>query len=295
MRLEQLEYLIKISETGSLSQAGTKLFVSQQALSSAIKNLEDELGTQLLERSFQGVALTDAGQYVLQAAQKVESILQEVREHFIQQAPPIVLNGQFEIATTEMIKSYQLAKPISYIYSTYPQLQLKLHIAPNEQIIEMVATREVMVGIINVLLFDKQCVMDIPPELVFTIKREFRFNLRVSIHSPLAKYKTVSMANALKYPFIVMFNGNVEHYLIYQILLHYGTPNILLVDNKPLATQMVADNLGIALTTSHQDNNDNNTVCIPLRNNLNVRLGYLLHQDQPEHPLLQEFLARMDT
>ena len=51
MRFEQLEYLIEISKQGSISSAAKKLHLSHQALSIAIKNLEEELGV-LLFNSF---------------------------------------------------------------------------------------------------------------------------------------------------------------------------------------------------------------------------------------------------
>ena len=42
MRLEQLDYFVKIADKQSLSHAGDELFISQQALSTSIKNLENE-------------------------------------------------------------------------------------------------------------------------------------------------------------------------------------------------------------------------------------------------------------
>ena len=61
MRMDQLEYLIEISKNRSLNAAAKKLHISQQALSTSIKTLEDELGFKVLYRSYQGVALTPKG------------------------------------------------------------------------------------------------------------------------------------------------------------------------------------------------------------------------------------------
>ena len=62
MRLEQLEYLCEIAKRKSMNLASNKLYVSQQTLSTAIKNLEKELDTKLLERTYHGVFPTEIGQ-----------------------------------------------------------------------------------------------------------------------------------------------------------------------------------------------------------------------------------------
>jgi LysR family hca operon transcriptional activator len=62
MELRHLRYFIAVAETGSLTEAaGKRLFTSQPSLSRQIRDLEDEVGVTLLDRSARGVALTDAG------------------------------------------------------------------------------------------------------------------------------------------------------------------------------------------------------------------------------------------
>lgn len=66
MDLRQLHSLVGIAETGSLTRAATKVWLSQSALSRQMQELEEELGVQLLERQARGVQLTEAGHYVLE-------------------------------------------------------------------------------------------------------------------------------------------------------------------------------------------------------------------------------------
>ena len=61
MRTEQLEQFVRIVDEGSMSEAARKLFVSRSSLSSAMKNLELELGAPLFERVSKGVLLTPFG------------------------------------------------------------------------------------------------------------------------------------------------------------------------------------------------------------------------------------------
>ena len=66
MNTDQIAYFIDIAKTGSINTTAKRMFSSQQAVSDAIKRMEQELGCTILERSKRGVSLTDDGKYVLQ-------------------------------------------------------------------------------------------------------------------------------------------------------------------------------------------------------------------------------------
>ena len=61
MRIQQLQYLEKIAEKGSINEAAKELYLSQPSLSNAVKELEHEMGVQLLLRTKSGVTLTHDG------------------------------------------------------------------------------------------------------------------------------------------------------------------------------------------------------------------------------------------
>ncbi|MBP3963318.1 LysR family transcriptional regulator [Paenibacillus lignilyticus] len=71
MRIEWLEAFQQTAETKSLTKASESLHISQPALSKQIRNLEDELGAQLLLRSSVGVTLTTAGQILLERSKRI--------------------------------------------------------------------------------------------------------------------------------------------------------------------------------------------------------------------------------
>ena len=61
MTLQQLHYMMEVFQCGSINKASQSLFVSQSAISDAIRELERELGITVFRRSNRGVQLTDAG------------------------------------------------------------------------------------------------------------------------------------------------------------------------------------------------------------------------------------------
>src|ERR1700710_1704933 len=71
MELRQLRYFRGVARTGSFSAAAADEFVVQSALSRQIRNLEEELGVKLFERTTRSVRLTREGEGLLQLADRV--------------------------------------------------------------------------------------------------------------------------------------------------------------------------------------------------------------------------------
>lgn len=84
MRLDQLKYLVDIAQTGSITNTSQRFFVTQQAVSKSIKQLETELDTEILIRTNAGVSFTEAGEEVVAFAKQVleeETQLEEKLRH----------------------------------------------------------------------------------------------------------------------------------------------------------------------------------------------------------------------
>ncbi|WP_174296919.1 LysR substrate-binding domain-containing protein [Sphingomonas bacterium] len=84
MKLTQLRDLASIAETGGLRRAARRLGLSQPALSRSIRELEDELGVKLFERSVAGMELTQAGKAFATRGRAVHRDLERAREEVFQ-------------------------------------------------------------------------------------------------------------------------------------------------------------------------------------------------------------------
>jgi DNA-binding transcriptional LysR family regulator len=93
MELRHLRYFVAVAEAENVSRAALKLHVSQPALSRQIRDLEDELGFLLLERSAKSVRLTDAGK-TFQA--EARAVLQRVDEA-LKTARAVAAGGRGEL------------------------------------------------------------------------------------------------------------------------------------------------------------------------------------------------------
>ena len=61
MRIQQLFYIIKIAETGSMNEAAKQLFITQPSLSNAVRDLEKEMNIKIFYRNPKGITLTKDG------------------------------------------------------------------------------------------------------------------------------------------------------------------------------------------------------------------------------------------
>ena len=71
MTIQQLQYILEVKRSGSITRAAKNLFVTQSSVSCAIAALEKELGVHIFQRSWQGVIPTEDGRRVLEHAQSI--------------------------------------------------------------------------------------------------------------------------------------------------------------------------------------------------------------------------------
>lgn len=71
MRIQQLHYIVKIVETGSMNEAAKQLFITQPSLSNAVRDLEREMGIKIFIRNTKGITLTKDGVEFLSYARQI--------------------------------------------------------------------------------------------------------------------------------------------------------------------------------------------------------------------------------
>ena len=95
MTLTQMNYIITISETGSLNKAAEALYISQPSLTNAVKELEKELGIIIFNRSGRGVTLTNDGTEFLMYARQIYGQYERVWLRNTVRVVPIRRNSAF--------------------------------------------------------------------------------------------------------------------------------------------------------------------------------------------------------
>jgi len=195
VELRHLRYFISVAETENVSRAALKLHISQPALSRQIRDLEEEIGVRLLERTAKSVSLTQAGRVFLPEARAV-----------LQRADQAIKKAQAVAgADTELHIGHSptpTARLLPVILRAYqramPDVRVRLHDLRNDQ--NLAGLREGRLHLAFVWLPPRKSALG---NLRFEELTQESARLAVSPKHPSARRDTVSLADAAREPFVV--------------------------------------------------------------------------------------------
>jgi LysR family nitrogen assimilation transcriptional regulator len=124
MELRQLRYFVAIVDHGSLSRAALVLHVAQPALTQQLRQLEEELGAQLLHRSAQGVLSTDAGKVFYEHAQAILKQVADARAAVVQSTTRP--SSSVTLGLPHSISGALALPLLTAARATYPEITLQL-------------------------------------------------------------------------------------------------------------------------------------------------------------------------
>ena len=174
MELGQLEAFLAVVRHHSFSRAALELGVTQPSLSARILVLERELGEPLFHRLGRGVRLTDAGRAFMPYIQRSLDTLRNAREAL--EATRSASLGKLYIGAARAISAYVLPGILETFHARYPGIDLAIKTGRSSQVLEMLLSEEIQVGVARALvhpqvvtthLYDEQVVLVTHPEHAF--------------------------------------------------------------------------------------------------------------------------------
>jgi LysR family hydrogen peroxide-inducible transcriptional activator len=124
MTIIQLEYLLAVANYGNFSLAAEHCFVTQPSLSMQIKNLEEELGVVLLDRSKKPVIPTEVGRIVIENARQAIMAFNYVRESVNELRGEV--SGTLNVGVIPTVAPYLLHRFIPDFQARYPRVTLEV-------------------------------------------------------------------------------------------------------------------------------------------------------------------------
>lgn len=119
---DQLRTFVAVAESGSLSAAAPRLFLSQSSVSEQLRKLEERAGVPLLTRGKKGAAVTPAGARLLDYARRILSLNEQAMAELRGQT----LDGELRLAVTDYFRPGEIAGMLRRLRDRYPYL--KLHV-----------------------------------------------------------------------------------------------------------------------------------------------------------------------
>lgn len=143
----QLKIFCMVTQFQSFSKAAKMMHMSQPAVSTHIKNLEEYYRCQLFERTSHGVTLTKAGETFYVYAKRILDLQDEMEQHLesvlLQESNHIVVGASTTIGNVSLPCTIYLFK------EEYPEVTIRLDIANSEEIIRKLMADEVDIGVVE--------------------------------------------------------------------------------------------------------------------------------------------------
>jgi DNA-binding transcriptional LysR family regulator len=236
MRIEQLEYIEAVTRLGSLRRAADELHLSQPALSETVRNLERELGVDLLDRRRSGAKISDDGRELLPHIIGVLDAVDKLRQAADHQhrTSRTVRLGTVNAATVPL-----LVPAIRAFRAAHPSTQVEVVTAQEAEIHRALREGRFDLGLVNYLQGD-----DLPPELHTTELLRGRPVVCVRPDSPLAALRTIGVDDLLTEPLVVMRAGYVMHRYVHRLLADRTPSFSYSTDGAEMGKLMVAEGLG---------------------------------------------------
>lgn len=294
MTLQQLRYVIKIVEYGSITEAAKQLYITQPSLSAAIKDLENELGIEIFHRTSKGISLTVDGREFLSYARQVIEQTELLERRYMDKKPSKQL-------CTISTQHYAFA------VNAFVELLLGLDVDEYEftlretrtyEIIEDVRDYRSEIGIIYLSDFNEKVINKLLVEnhLTFNLLFEADPHVFISSRHPLAGREAINLDDLEDYPFLAFEQGiNNSFYFSEEILSTVPRKKTIHVSDRATLFNLLIGLNGYTICSGvlSSDLNGDNIISVPLLTEEKMRIGWIANEKTHLSQLALDYIEKL--
>ena len=295
LTLQQLKYVVKVAEKGSINEAAKELFLSQPSLSNAIMELEKEIRITIFVRNNRGVSPTNEGAEFLGYARQVLTQSELLESKYISNKPmkqrfcistqhyPFAANAFVELVKEFGLDEYEFTLKESTTYDT----------------IENVKTMFSELGIIYLSYYNETVIRKILKENNLVYRELFTAKPHVFLYKghPLAGRGTVDLEDLEEYPCISFDQGqHNSFYFSEEILSTRTVKKSIRVSDRAAVVNFIIGLEGYMISSGvfpkylHGDD----IVSIPLNVDEKIQVGTITHKDAILSELGKKYLEALE-
>jgi len=265
MTLQQLKYFIEVANCGSINKAAERLFIAQPSLSNALRELEAEIGHELLTRTPRGISLTTDGAEFLGYARQVIEQSSLLEQRWLNKKPSrrlcSISTQHYAFAVNAFVNMVKKTDAEEYEYT--------LREARTFEIMEDVKNLRSELGILYMNNFNRQ-----------VLEKLLREN-NLTFHPLFTAVPHVFISTS-NYPRLSFEQGGYNSFYFSEEILstEYAKKDIHVGDRATIFNLMIGLN-GYTISTGivSADLNGDNITAVPLRVNDQIEVGWISHKD----------------
>lgn len=280
MNINQIRYVLTVAASSSMREASTKLFISQPALSSSIRELEDELGILIFERTNKGISLTDEGREFLDYAKKAVGQYEILEDRYLSDDRDrerfSVSTQHYNFAIRAFTAVIGKSKSDRYIFS--------IHETKTRDVLEDVKSMKSEVGIVSFSGANENVIKKLIKEyqLIFTPLMQRETYAYVWKNHEFAKRKTISLEELKDYPCVSFDQSDDSNlYLTEEAMADYDFGKMIRSDDRATTMEIIAELGGYSIGSgmlAEKDSILQGLVSIKLKEEDPLTIGYIVRK-----------------
>ena len=275
MTLQQLRYVVMVAETGTITEAANKLYISQPSLTNAIHELEKEMNLVIFHRTNKGISLSKEGDDFLGYARQVLEQASILEDHYKGKKQFCVSTQHYSFAVNAFVDLIKQYGQEEYDFS--------LRETQTYEIIEDVAKMRSEIGLLFLNDFNEAVLRkllkshDLEFHPLFTAKP----HVFISSRHPLAKKEVITNKELEEYPYLSFEQGEHNSFYFSEEIFSASErkKNIRVRDRATLFNLLIGLN-GYTVCSGVIDKklNGKNIIAVPLADEGDMRIGYIRHR-----------------
>lgn len=293
MTLQQLKYAVMVAECGTISAAAEKLFISQPSLTTAIRELESEMGVTIFSRTNRGVIVSREGEEFLGYARQILSQAQLLQERFSGRE-----QGEKRFAVSSQHFNFTVLA-FSRLLQNFrgPRYSFHFRETTTYEVLEDVSQLRSEVGILALNEDNERFLRRMFGKLglEFTELKRVQAELFVSAEHPLAGRRFVTVEDVSPYPCITFEQGEHNGQFFFEGLSAVAAQSHKTICVRERATeyQLLRALNGFSPDVGVSAMYREEFVSLPLEPKQFHTIGYILRRDVTPSPMTLEYIQAL--
>ncbi|MCR5837932.1 MAG: LysR family transcriptional regulator [Lachnospiraceae bacterium] len=280
MTLQQLKYIVTVAETGNITEAAKRLFISQPSLTNAIRELEKEMQITIFNRTNKGVTISNDGDLFLSYARQVLEQADLLEEKFLNKK-----EGRSKFSVSCQHYSFAVNAFVDLIRAfDADKYDFTLRETQTYEIIEDVSHMKSEIGILYTSSRNEEVIMKIlkQNELEFEELFVAKPHVFISSNHPLASKKTLKLEDLEDYPYLSFEQGDYNSFYFSEEILSTldRKKNIKVRDRATLFNLLIGlDGYTVSSGVISKELNGENIIAKPLKVDEYMRIGVITQKN----------------
>lgn len=295
MTILQLKYVIAIASSKSFREAASRLFVSQPALSSTIRELEEELNIQLFERTNKGIRLTDQGKEFLSYAKEAVSQYELIEDRYLDRD---LDKRHFSVSMQHYVFAVHAFINVVKEYDN-GKYTFAVHETRTDEVLQNVRSLDSEVGVVAFSKTNEKVMRKLFREyqLDFTPLITRETFVYVWKNHPMAKAEEISLEDMREYP-CISFDQSSENdfYLTEEALGDYDFDKLIKTNDRATSAELMAAMNGYSIGTGVMTDSlalKRDFITIKLKEEDPLTIGYIVRANHKMSEIGQRYIEEL--